>query len=96
MKRGPVLPALLALLLLSSGRAAGNYFPNAPSTTWRYSSGEIQQIGQPTTVKGVSVIPTAHQIGGVTVSEDLLEYRGGGVYLRGVRIGKQVVWYTPR
>ncbi|GAA3996907.1 hypothetical protein GCM10022631_04200 [Deinococcus rubellus] len=95
MKRGPVLPALLALLLLSSGRAAGNYFPNAPSTTWRYSSGEIQQIGQPTTVKGVSVIPTAHQIGGVTVSEDLLEYRGGGVYLRGVRIGKQVVWYTP-
>ncbi|AZI41346.1 hypothetical protein EHF33_00105 [Deinococcus psychrotolerans] len=95
MKRGLLLAPLLASLLSSTVLAAGNYFPNAPSTIWRYSSGETQVIGQPVTVNGVSVIPTAHQIGGTTVSEDLLEYRGGGVYLRGVRIGKQVIWYTP-
>ncbi len=91
MKRG----FLLALMLSSAALASGNYFPNAPATTWRYSNGETQQIGQPTTIKGVSVIPTAHQVAGRTVSEDLLEYRSGGVYLRGVRIGTQVIWYTP-
>lgn len=85
------------LLVLLSGvaQAAGSYFPNSSATLWRYSNGETQQIGQPTAVKGVSVVPTLHQIGGVTVAEDLLEYRSGGVYLRGVRIGKQLVWYSP-
>ena len=92
MKRALLLAVSLTGFALAAGSA---YFPNTPATTWRYSSGETQQIGQPTTVKGVSVIPTAHQIGGRTVSEDLLEYRGGGVYLRGVRIAGQVVWYTP-
>ncbi|AWN23111.1 hypothetical protein DKM44_07630 [Deinococcus irradiatisoli] len=91
MKRGLVL----ALLLCGAALSAGNYFPNTPSTTWRYSNGETQQVGQPTTIKGVNVIPTAHQVSGRTVSEDLLEYRGGGVYLRGVRIGTQVIWYNP-
>ena len=87
--------SFLLLLLCGGAQAAGAYFPSAPATTWRYSSGETQLIGQPTVVRGVSVTPTAHQIDGRTVSEDLLEYRGGGVYLRGVRIGKQVIWYDP-
>ena len=87
--------ALPILLLLSTALASGTYFPSAPSTIWRYSSGETQQLGQPVTIKGVSVTPTAHQLGGRTVSEDLLEYRGSGVYLRGVRIAGQVIWYNP-
>ena len=86
---------LLALLLSSAALASGVYFPSASATTWRYSSGETQQLGQPVTIKGVSVVPTAHQIGGRVVSEDLLEYRGGGVFLHGVRIAGQVIWYNP-
>lgn len=85
----------LALTLSSVALAAGPYFPNTPGKSWRYSSGETQQLGQPTVIKGVSVTPTAHIVGGRVVSEDLNEYRGGGVFLRGVRIGANVIWYNP-
>jgi hypothetical protein len=96
MKRVFSLALLLSAQTLGSAAlAAGSYFPDTPAKSWKYSSGETQQLGQPVTIKGVRVIPTAHIVAGRTVSEDLNEYRGGGVFLRGVRIGGQVIWYNP-
>ncbi|WP_293911524.1 hypothetical protein [Deinococcus sp.] len=96
MKRVLSLSLMLCAQMLGSvALAAGSYFPDTPGKSWKYSSGETQQLGQPVVIRGVNVIPTAHIIGGRTVSEDLNEYRGGGVFLRGVRIGAQVIWYNP-
>lgn len=88
---------LLCLLALSGlgGALAGTYFPSAPGTTWKLSSGEIQRLTQPITLRGVRVTPLQHNVGGRLVSEDLLEFRAGGVYLRGSRVSGKLSWYDP-
>ncbi len=88
---------LALLLALTSGvaLAAPAYFPYTPGTTWRYSNGETQQVGVPRVVKGVTVTPLAHAFGGRTVSEDLLEVRSNGVFLRGAQSGGRLTWYDP-
>lgn len=82
---------LALALLLSSARAA--YYPQ--SGKWHYSSGEVQQLGAPVTLRGVTVQPMRHMLGGQTISEDLLEFRGGALLLRGIRVGKRLTWFLP-
>ncbi len=86
---------LLAVPLTLAWAAPSAYFPNAAGTQWRYSNGETQQAGPPRVVQGVSVVPLSHSVGGRLVSEDLLEYRSGAVYLRGVQAGGKLNWYSP-
>ena len=91
----------LTLLLAGAWTLAGaasptTYYPYTAGKKWVYSSGEVQVVGAPRTVRGVAVTPVAHQVGGKTVSEDLLELRADGVYLRGILAGGQVsAWYQP-
>ncbi|WP_424949550.1 hypothetical protein [Deinococcus sp.] len=86
---------LLALLLPPALAASDTYFPNTPGTQWRYSNGETQQAGRPRVIQGVNVVPVGHSVGGKLVSEDYLEYRADGVFLRGVQAGGKLNWYTP-
>ena len=87
--------ALVFPLANGSALAAGSYYPSAPGTTWKLSSGEVQRLLEPVTLRGVKVTPLQHVVGGKLVSEDLLEYRGGGVYLRGSRVNNTLNWYDP-
>ncbi|AFZ68876.1 hypothetical protein [Deinococcus peraridilitoris] len=86
---------LLLLAATSVSLAAGNYYPSAPGTTWKLSNGEVQRLLQPQTLRGVKVTPLQHLIGGKLVSEDLLEFRDGAVYLRATRSGGKLNWYEP-
>ncbi len=86
---------LPALAVLASTALASSYFPTAPGTTWKLSNGEVQKLLQPVTVKGVKVTPLQHVVNGKLVSEDLMEFRGGGMYLRGTRANGKVTWYNP-
>ena len=88
------LLCLLALTCLGSA-LAGSYFPSAPGTTWKLSSGEVQRLTQPVAIKGVRVTPLQHNVGGKLVSEDLLEFRAGGVFLRGSRVAGKLTWFDP-
>lgn len=96
---GPVTMRTRALALLAcltaSALAAPSYFPYTPGAKWRYSNGETQTVGAARVVKGVTVLPLAHSFGGKVVSEDLLELRPSGVFLRGSQVGKQLTWYEP-
>lgn len=90
-------PAPFWLLALLTGTVYAapqiSYYPEKGH--WTYSSGETQQLAAPVTVRGVQVRPMQHQIGGQTVTEDLLEFTGGKVLLRGIRIGNKLTWYLP-
>lgn len=88
--------ALLLLLLTGSvlGSSLDSYYPRLLGTQWRYSSGEVQRTGPERRVRGLAVVPLRHSVGGRLVSEDLMEYRPDGVYLRGVQIGLQLTWYA--
>jgi len=92
VRRALLLPALLLTPALAASPA---YFPNATGTQWRYSNGETQLVGKPRVIQGVSVVPVQHSVGGRLVSEDYLEYRESGVYLRGVQAGGKLNWYAP-
>ena len=87
--------ALLLALLAGNALAAPAYYPYSPGTKWRYSNGETQVVGQPRVVKGVTVTPLSHSFGGKVVSEDLLELRAGGVFLRGSQVAGRLIWYEP-
>lgn len=87
--------ALAVFLLTPALAATDTYFPNAAGTRWRYSNGETQQTGRPRVIQGVNVVPLGHSVGGKLISEDYLEYRADGVYLRGVQAGGKLNWYTP-
>lgn len=86
---------LTVLCAASLASAAGGYYPSAPGTTWKLSNGEVQRLLQPVTLKGVQVTPLQHVVGGKLVSEDLMEFRDGAVYLRGTRVGGKLNWYEP-
>ena len=96
-----VLPVALSLFLLLGPALADmspGYFPRTPGTIWRYSSGEVQQALATKTVQGVQVTPVSHTVGAQLISVDYLEYRGGGVFLRGVQAagtGGRLSWYEP-
>jgi hypothetical protein len=86
---------LLALLLAPALAVNDSYFPNTPGTQWRYSNGETQLTGKGRVIQGVNVVPVGHSVGGKLMSEDYLEYRPDGVYLRGVQAGGKLNWYLP-
>ena len=83
------------MLLAPVLAANDSYFPNTPGTQWRYSNGETQQTGKARVIGGVNVVPVGHSVNGKLVSEDYLEYRSDGVYLRGVQAGGKLNWYLP-
>lgn len=85
-----LLPALVAL---STSAFASSYFPSAPGTTWKLSNGEVQKLLQPSTIRGVKITPLQHTVNGKLVSEDLLEFRGNAVFLRGTRQNGRLTWY---
>lgn len=88
---------LFTILTLSSvALAAPPYYPNGVGMTWKFSSGEVQKMLQPVTVKGVKVSVLSHAIGGKLIQEDYLEYTATGVFLRGSKAGGKLTWYTPR
>ena len=91
--RRPLL--LLALLVTPVLAANGAYFPSTPGIQWRYSNGETQQTGKARVIGGVNVVPVSHSVNGRLVSEDYLEYRADGVYLRGVQASGTLNWYLP-
>lgn len=84
---------LLAIWLLAGNLAAAEYYPSQGH--WSYSSGEVQTLAAPTSVRGVAVVPMQHKIGGQLISEDLLQFVDGKVLLRGIRIGGKLTWYLP-
>ena len=89
------LPALATVLAALPSAVPADYFPNSPGRVWRYSNGEVQQTLAGRTVQGVRVVPLSHSVGKQLVSVDYLEYRGGGVLLRGVQAGAggRLSWY---
>lgn len=88
--------ALWLLTLLSGvSLAAGGYYPSTPGTIWKLSSGEVQRLLEPLSVRGVKVTPLQHSVNGKLVSEDLLDFAGGGVRLRGTRSNNTLTWYDP-
>jgi len=91
----PAFVLTFASLTLATSAVAASYFPSAPGTTWRLSNGEVQKLLQSVVMRGVRVTPLQHVIKGKLVSEDLLEFRTGGVFLRGTRVGGKVTWYEP-
>ncbi|WP_425147868.1 hypothetical protein [Deinococcus sp.] len=98
MRRPLLFLVYLTLLGVSLAAVPDTYFPHAPGTAWHYSGGEVQQALLPTTLRGVRVVPLSHSFGTQLVSLDYLEYRGGGVYLRGVQAGGargRLSWYLP-
>ncbi|ADV68273.1 hypothetical protein [Deinococcus maricopensis] len=95
MTRAALL-ASLAALGVAGAASTTSYYPYTAGKRWAYSNGEVQVVGAARTVRGLPVTPVAHQVGGKTVTEDLLEVRADGVYLRGILAGGNVnAWYNP-
>ena len=88
--------AFSSVALPSVAWAAPPYYPDGVGTTWKFSSGEVQKLLQPVTVKGVKVSVLSHSVGGKIIQQDYLEYTANGVYFRGSKAGGKLTWYTPR
>ncbi|MFC4456006.1 hypothetical protein [Deinococcus sonorensis] len=95
MKRRVFLLALAALPFSTLAAPPPGYYPAQTGISWRYSNGETQRLEAARVVRGVTVTPLSHVLGGVTVSQDLMAYRPDGVYLHGVQVGTRVSWYSP-
>lgn len=82
-----LLPALLGL-------AQAAYHPQQSGSFWSYSNGQNQSLSRPETVRGVSVTPLQYSVGQAVLREDLLQFRGGAVYLQGMRTAAGTQWFS--